>query len=79
MTSNNEEIVLCPTKAGKGYKVVHNGKWFYTSTQELQKVVSGENKAVTFRTIKEIEKQREILKESQTDLAVIPAPAGITK
>ncbi len=32
---NTETATLVPTKAGKGYKVVHNGLWFYTSKAAL--------------------------------------------
>lgn len=45
------EITMCPTKAGNGYKVVVDGVWFYTSTKELQKMLRGEAHAVKFRTI----------------------------
>ena len=87
MTSD-KEVVLCPTKAGKGFKVVHNGTWFYTSIGEVLKVIAGKSNAAVFRTreiktleemkervkkeMDEIERQREA-KESQTELAVTPA------
>jgi len=42
---------LCATKAGNGYKVVVNGVWFYASKRQLMELVSGRQKACTFRTI----------------------------
>lgn len=47
------ELTLCPTKAGKGYKVVVDGTWFYTSAIELAKMLRGEAQAVKFRTVDE--------------------------
>lgn len=46
------EIVLCPTKTGRGYKIVVDGVWFYTSKRELHEVVNRGRKCV-FRTIDE--------------------------
>ncbi len=42
---------FCATKAGNGYKVVVNGVWFYASKRQLMELVSGRQKACTFRTI----------------------------
>ena len=50
---NTETATLVPTKAGRGYKVVHNGKWFYTSKAALLDMVQGKAKACTFSTIKD--------------------------
>ena len=50
---NTETATLVPTKAGKGYKVVHNGLWFYTSKAALLDMVQGKAKACTFHTIKD--------------------------
>ena len=52
---NMETATLVPTKAGRGYKVVHNGKWFYTSKAALLDMVQGKAKACTFHTIKDEE------------------------
>ena len=52
---NTETATLVPTKAGRGYKVVHNGKWFYTSKAALLDLVQGKAKACTFHTIKDEE------------------------
>ena len=46
-----ETATLCPTKAGRGFKVVVDGKWFYTSKQDVLDMVNGEAKACTFSTI----------------------------
>ena len=50
---NTETATLVPTKAGRGYKVVHNGLWFYTSKAALLDMVQGKAKACTFHTIKD--------------------------
>ena len=50
---NTETATLVPTKAGKGYKVVHKGLWFYTSKAALVDMVQGKAKACTFHTIKD--------------------------
>jgi hypothetical protein len=52
---NTETATLVPTKAGKGYKIVHNGLWFYTSKAALVDMVQGKTKACTFHTIKDEE------------------------
>lgn len=47
------QVTMCPTKAGNGYKVVVDGEWFYTSKQEIQKMLRGEASAAKFRSIDE--------------------------
>ena len=42
-----------PTKAGKGYKVVVDGVWFYTSIGELSKMLAGKVAACQFRAMEE--------------------------
>lgn len=44
-----EEVTLCETRAGNGFKVVVNGKWLYTSKEELFKMVRGDAAACKFR------------------------------
>ena len=39
------------TKAGKGFKIIINGTWLYTSKTELYKVLQGKSKACVFRSI----------------------------
>lgn len=52
--NNTEDLAtLCPTKAGRGFKVVVDGRWFYTSKASLLDVVNGKAKACTFSTIKD--------------------------
>ena len=46
-------IKLMPTKAGKGYKIVVDGVWFYTSIGELSKMLAGKVSACQFRGIEE--------------------------
>ena len=48
-----QSITFCPTKAGKGFKLVVAGVWFYTSKQELFAVLNKKSGACVFRTIKE--------------------------
>jgi len=47
------KATFCATKAGKGFKIVVNGTWLYTSKGELYKVLQGESTACLFRDIKE--------------------------
>ena len=46
-------IKLMPTKAGKGYKIVVDGVWFYTSIGEITKMLAGKVAACQFRGIVE--------------------------
>jgi hypothetical protein len=48
-----EKVTLCPTKAGKGYKIAVNDEWFYTSTESLLNVVFGKAKSCTFGQMKD--------------------------
>lgn len=54
------QVTMCPTKAGRGYKVVVDGTWFYTSTQELSRMLRGESNACKFRTIDEIQQNEAV-------------------
>ena len=56
---NAETATLVPTKAGRGFKVVHDGVWFYTSKAALLDMVQGKAKACTFHTIKDEESPRQ--------------------
>ena len=47
----SEQITFCKTKAGKGFKIVVDGEWFYTSLHELYKVLQDKTNACQFRTI----------------------------
>ena len=44
-------VTFCATKAGKGFKIVVNGKWLYTSKTELYKVLQKKAVACLFRDI----------------------------
>ena len=55
------QITFCPTKQGRGFKLVVDGVWYYMSIKELTKVLSGSAHACTFRTIDEFEKKQEVL------------------
>jgi len=46
-----KQITMCPTKAGRGYKVAVNNEWFYTSTGELIAMLGGKTAACKFRGI----------------------------
>jgi len=48
-----EQVILCPTKSGHGYKIGVDGEWFYTSTENLLRMVNGRGRACTFRKIKQ--------------------------
>lgn len=68
MTQIKNEIVFLPTKAGNGFKAVHNGEWFYTSTKEVAKVIAGEAKAATLRTMNDLKvRQAEKREDVQAD------------
>jgi len=45
------QAVFCKTKAGKGFKIVINGKWFYTSKAELFNVLNNKTTGCRFRSI----------------------------
>ena len=47
------ELTVCPTRAGKGYKAVVNGVWFYTSRAEFLNMVNGNATAAKFRSMDE--------------------------
>ena len=44
-----QNVTMCPTKAGKGFKLVVEGVWFYTSTKELSAMIGGKASACRFR------------------------------
>jgi len=45
--------VFCKTKAGRGFKIVIDGKWFYTSKAELFNVLTNKTTGCRFRSISE--------------------------
>jgi len=45
-------ITFLKTKKGNGFKIVSNGVWYYTSKQELYKVLQDTANACVFRTIR---------------------------
>ena len=47
------EATMLKTKAGKGLKIVIDGKWYYTSIGEMMKMLSNKAHACKFRTIEE--------------------------
>lgn len=56
---------MCPTKAGKGFKVVVDGVWYYTSRGELFKMLQHKSGACKFRTIEEINRNKEAIAAPQ--------------
>lgn len=44
-------VKLCKTKAGKGFKVVVDDEWFYTSKYEMYRLMNDEVSACNFRKI----------------------------
>jgi hypothetical protein len=57
--NNKDTATLVPTKAGRGYKVVVDGVWFYTSKSSLLEMVEGKTRACTFSTIKDEQTPRQ--------------------
>ena len=45
-------VILCKTKAGKGYKIVINGVWYLTSLKEFYEFIANESNSCKFRAIK---------------------------
>jgi len=52
MDQNNEDntVVLCPTKAGHGFKIVVNGVWYYAAKRNVWGVLR-KGQSCVFRTI----------------------------
>ena len=48
-----KQITLCKTKAGKGFKIVVDGVWYYTSKGEIKRLLNGSASGTTFRVIEE--------------------------
>jgi hypothetical protein len=46
-----DSILLCYTKAGDGFKVAHNGTWYYASRHKVQNVVDRKMENCLFVTI----------------------------
>lgn len=44
-------VKLCKTKAGRGFKVVIDDEWFYTSKYEMYRLMNDEATACDFRKI----------------------------
>ena len=51
------EATLCKTKAGKGFKIVIDEVWYYTSKSELFRLLNDSARACTFRTIVDEEEE----------------------
>ena len=60
-----QNIKLMKTKAGKGFKLVVNDKWVYTSKAEFFKMLKEEANACTFRPIEEVLDRQEAIAEKQ--------------
>ena len=48
--NNGETVVLCPTKAGNGFKIVVNGVWYYAAKRNVWSVLR-KGQSCVFRTI----------------------------
>jgi len=46
-------IKLCKTKAGKGFKIVVDKEWYYTSNSEMGRMLNGLSRACNFRQIED--------------------------
>lgn len=60
-----QNVKLMKTKAGKGFKLVVDGKWVYTSRVEFFKMLSNKANACIFRPIEELLDQQEVIAEKQ--------------
>ena len=52
-SGRRDTIMLRATKAGKGFKVVHNGIWYYASRLKVLDVVNRKKENCLFVTIDE--------------------------
>jgi hypothetical protein len=50
-TNNEEKATLLPTKAGRGFKIAIDGRFFYAGKQNVLDMVNGKRKSATFSTI----------------------------
>lgn len=48
-----ERVVFCKTKTGKGFKIVVDDVWLYTSMTDLLKVLLDQAESCQFRTYQE--------------------------
>jgi len=60
------EVTFCATKAGKGFKIVVDGVWLYTSKHELYRVLQNKALACQFREI-----DKEVAQEQQVEIPVV--------
>lgn len=60
-----QSIKLMKTKAGKGFKLVVDDKWVYTSKAEFFKMLNDHANACLFRPIEEVLDRQEALAEKQ--------------
>src|SRR3990172_4438168 len=70
-TYDKAAALLMPTKNGRGYKIVVNGTWYYTSTKELADVLANAKKACNFRTVEQI--------QTRPTTQQVVAPTGVTE
>lgn len=60
------EVTFCATKAGKGFKIVVDGVWLYTSKSELYRVLQNKALACQFREI-----DKEVAQEQQAEMPAL--------
>ena len=48
-----DSIMLRPTRNGNGFKVVHNGIWYYASKHKVLDVVNQKRESCVFVTIED--------------------------
>ena len=48
-----DSIMLRPTRTGRGFKVVHNGIWYFASRQKVLDVINQKLDKCTFVTIED--------------------------
>lgn len=48
LKNDTDSITLCRTKNGKGFKLVHNGVWFYVANKHILGLLRGERGSAVF-------------------------------
>ena len=51
-------IKLCKTKAGRGFKIVVDKEWYYTSNSEMGRMLNGLSRACNFRQIEDNDNEK---------------------
>jgi len=52
--NNDNTATLLPTKAGRGFKIAIEGKFYYAGKQSVLDMVNGKRRSATFSTITDV-------------------------